>query len=69
MTTKTVVAMIKYRETEIITRTFPECVEVGKDHHYKNPTEFINDLKRLYLKGGELPDGRRRFEITSVVIG
>lgn len=64
--TKTVVLFVRhYDDSEGINKVFTEACEVGKNQHFKTPSEFINEFSKLYRNTG---DGSV-FTIENVVIG
>lgn len=65
MKTKTVVLFVRHDEGEHRTE-FVEACEVGKKKHFKTPSHFINEFKKLYRDASK---GEHSFKITNIVIG
>lgn len=63
---KTVVLFVNHvNEYEEVDRIFTEVCEVGKNQHFKTPSEFINSFSLTYRKLA----GDDKFTIVNVVIG
>lgn len=51
--TKTVVLFVRhYDDSEDINKVFTEACEVGKNQHFKTPSEFINEFSKIYRSIG-----------------
>lgn len=65
MFSKNVTLIVRHtNDFENINRVFLESTEVGLFKHWKRPSAFIEDFKKLYLSA----KGADRFQIENVVI-
>lgn len=66
MFSKTVTLIVRHtNEAEDFSRLFPESTEVGLFKHWKTPSAFIDEFKKLYRSA----KGDDRFQIENVIIG
>lgn len=65
MFSKTVTLIVRHtNDFDDINRLFPESTEVGLFKHWKTPSAFINEFKKLYQSS----KGVDSFQIENVII-